>query len=98
MSRWFQPRALRALLLTALLLVAQLLLLQHQADLGQHAKGENCEWCLTHSPLAGALPAGGLSFLPPLPPDFSATVRAAAFAAPALPAYASRAPPVDLSV
>ena len=96
MSRWFQPRLFRALLLTALLLVAQLLLLQHQADLAQHAHGENCEWCLAHVPLAGVLPASGLSFLPPLSPVFSAAARVVAFATPALPAYASRAPPADL--
>lgn len=99
MSRWFQPRLLRALLLTAFLLAAQLLLLQHQADLAQHATGENCEWCLAHAPLAGGLPSASLVVnLPatqPFVPALSVTVAPTGIL---LPAYASRAPPAVLSL
>jgi len=84
----------RALIFSALLLIGQALLLQHQADLAQHANGDHCEWCLTHSPLAGAVPAGDL----PLPPRFTAAGPMPVFTLPAIrtrapTAYSSRAPP-----
>jgi hypothetical protein len=52
-----EPNRVRALLLALFLLVAQGLLLQHQTDLDLHATGDHCEWCLTHTPLAGMLPS-----------------------------------------
>lgn len=93
MSLRFRTGTLLALWLATLLLVGQILFLQHQTDLAQHTGYDHCEWCLTHVPLAGTLPGGGLS-LPAstaqaspvaleFPPQFHAV------SAP----YAPRAPP-----
>ena len=95
MTLRFRPHLLRAVLLALLLMGAQLLLLQHQADLGLHASGENCEWCLAHAPLGGALPAAGLS-LPMVghaPP--TQTRHAPLVVASASRTHSARAPPLD---
>ena len=98
MTPWLRPHWLRAVLLATLLVGAQLLLLQHQADLGLHASGENCEWCLAHAPLAGAVPTAGLS-LPTggraLPPH---TRPVPLVVASAPQTHRARAPPLDLFV
>jgi len=52
----FQTTHLRVLLFAATLLVGQWLLAQHLAQVEAHATGDSCEWCLTHAPLAGAVP------------------------------------------
>ncbi len=99
MSRPLQARFLRVLLLTAFLLVAQLLLLQHQADLAQHANGENCEWCLAHAPLADGLPSPSPAInLPAVLMVIAAVSSTTLPAGIRTPAYTPRAPPVDLSV
>ncbi len=94
----FLSRPLLALSLAGALLFAQWLLVQHGANLEQHASSHACEWCLTHAPLTGALPvaAAVLAHLPaPLPPiSFRYTVIAGDL----LPAYVSRAPPRFLPV
>jgi len=86
-------RPLLALLFAGILLFAQWLLVQHGANLEQHASNHACEWCLAHAPLTGALPAAAavMAYLPaPLPP---VSLRYAFVAGDPLPAYASRAPP-----
>lgn len=93
MLRRFRPDTLRAVLLASLLIVAQLLLVQHQTDLAQHAAGDHCEWCLTHSPLTGALPGTGLA-LPERPAASTPAAADYSFVARSVPSfYASRAPP-----
>lgn len=92
-----RPDALRAVLLAALLIVAQLLLVQHQTDLAQHAAGDHCEWCLTHSPLGGALP-GTVLALPERPAASTPAVADFTFVSLSSPSYyASRAPPFSRS-
>ena len=91
-------RPLLALLFAGILLFAQWLLVQHAANLEQHASNHACEWCLTHAPLTGALPiaAAIMAHLPaPLPPI---SYRYAFIASDLLPAYVSRAPPRFFSV
>jgi len=86
-------RPLLALLFAGILLFAQWLLVQHGANLEQHASNHACEWCLTHAPLTGALPVAAaiLAHLQvPLPPI---SYRYAFIAGDLLPAYVSRAPP-----
>lgn len=90
-------RPLLALSLAAVLLFAQWLLVQHEAQFEPHTAGHSCEWCLTHAPLAAAT----LSAAQPLPSAGGVPVRPVAvllapLGAPAL-AYSSRAPPVFLS-
>jgi hypothetical protein len=85
-------------LLAAALLAAQWLVFEHESRLDQHASGHVCEWCLTHAPLQ----AGGTPAALPLPaagstPLIPGIVLTAPAGAP-LPAYASRAPPLFLSV
>jgi hypothetical protein len=87
-------RPLLALSLAGVLLFAQWLLVQHGANLEQHATGHACEWCLTHAPLQTGVPA---AVLPPpiamsasLPPVVVFVAQAGA----SRPAYASRAPPL----
>jgi len=96
MLRRFQTDTLRALLLALLLIAAQALLLQHQADLAKHATNDQCEWCLVHSPLTGTLPVVGLSIpataVGVVPPDSHPVVVTRSF----IPLYASRAPPFSL--
>ena len=86
-------RPLLALLFAGILLFAQWLLVQHGANLEQHASNHACEWCHTHASLTGALPAAvAVLALPPaaLPPiSFHYTFIAGDL----LPAYVSRAPP-----
>ncbi|MCK7577730.1 MAG: hypothetical protein MZV65_19320 [Chromatiales bacterium] len=65
MSFSLRTSRLRALLLVGALVIAQWVLAQHQAQLEAHAPGEVCEWCLTHAPLAGALPAKAAAVPPP---------------------------------
>lgn len=84
---------LRVLLLAATLIVGQWLLAQHLAQVEAHAAGDSCEWCLTHTPLAGALP-GAAAVFPSVavhvtPPVARIDLPAAGFH----PAYSSRAPP-----
>ena len=99
MSRLAQLRFLRALLLTAFVLAAQLLLLQHQADLSQHVDGENCEWCLVHASLAGGLPPAFLAVnLPATRSSAPSVLESSVPSDVTTPAYVSRAPPADLSV
>ncbi len=94
----FKTSHLRVLLFAATLLVGQWLLAQHLAQVEVHATGDSCEWCLTHAPLAGAVPAAA-----PLPvpsttdhrPRVTVTVTPAAgfrFT------HAARAPPRFLPV
>jgi len=89
----FLSRPLLALSLAAVLLFAQWLLAEHGANLEQHASNHACEWCLTHAPLTGALPAtaAGMAHQPPPPPPIS--FRFSVIAGDLLPAYVSRAPP-----
>jgi hypothetical protein len=91
-------RPLLALSLAGILLFAQWLLVQHSANLEQHASSHACEWCLTHAPLTGAVPAAAavMAYLPaPLPPI---SLRYPFIAGDPLPAYVSRAPPRLLPV
>lgn len=94
----FKTTRLRALLFATTLLVGQWLLAQHLAQVEAHAAGDSCEWCLTHAPLAGALPAEAAAALPAVierPPLATIT------AAPATGfrfAPAARAPPRSLLV
>jgi hypothetical protein len=84
---------LRVLLLAATLIVGQWLLAQHLAQVEAHAAGDSCEWCLTHTPLAGALP-GAAPALPPLASHVPSPVDRIAFLATGFrPAYSPRAPP-----
>ncbi len=86
----------RAFLLLAALLLAQWVLVQHEAEFEPHAAGHTCEWCLTHAPLA----AGALSAAQPVLPAGGAHVRPVAIlpASPGAPAlaYFSHPPPVFL--
>lgn len=91
-------RPLLALLFAGVLLFAQWLLVQHGANLEQHASKHACEWCLIHAPLTGALPAAAAVLAPrpaPLPPI---SLRYTFIAGDLLPAYVSRAPPRSFSV
>jgi hypothetical protein len=94
----FRQSRLRVLLLAATLVVGQWLLAHHLAQVEAHATPDGCEWCLTHAPLAGALPARTAVALPPAverPPLVSiATAPAAGFRL----APAARAPPRFLVV
>jgi hypothetical protein len=94
----FLSRPLLALLFAGILLFAQWLLVQHGANLEQHASNHACEWCLAHAPLTGALPAAAavLAHLPAALPPIS--FRYTFIAGDLLPAYVSRAPPRFLSV
>lgn len=90
-----RPRSfvLRVLLLAVALVVAQWLLVQHEVQIDAHAAHAACEWCLTHSPLTGALP-GAAPELPPSPVTFAPVAADYSFAACSVPPfYASRAPP-----
>jgi hypothetical protein len=91
-------RPLLALSLAAALLFAQWLLVQHGANLEQHASNHACEWCLTHAPLQAGMPAAAL----PLPVAAGAPVIPVVVlvvpASIARPVYSSRAPPPFLSV
>ena len=94
----FRTTRLRVLLLAATLLAGQWLLTQHLAQVEVHATDEPCEWCLTHAPLAGALPA--MAAVPAAPVAHGKPIARIA----AVPAagfrlvYASRAPPRLLAV
>jgi len=91
-------RPLLALSLAAVLLCAQWLLVQHGANLEQHASNHACEWCLTHAPLQAGVPAAAL----PLPAAAGAlrlpVILLVAPASVARLVYCSRAPPLRLSV
>ena len=91
-------RPLLALSLAGVLLFAQWLLVQHGANLEQHASNHACEWCLTHAPLQAGMPAAAL----PLPVVAGAPVIPVVVlvvpASIARPVYSSRAPPSFLSV
>ncbi len=86
-------RLLFALSLAGVLLLAQWLLVQHGANLEQHASKHACEWCLAHAPLTGALPVMA-AVMAPLPalllPVF---LRRTSIAGDPPSAYATRAPP-----
>jgi hypothetical protein len=73
-------------------------LVQHGANLDQHASNHACEWCLTHAPLQAGMPAAAL----PLPVAAGAPVIPVVVlvvpASIARPVYSSRAPPPFLSV
>lgn len=86
-------RALPVLLLAATLLVAQWLLVQHEAQLAAHAAHTDCEWCLTHAPLTGALPAAESPFVAADAPSLVAESFASGFRSVFHSLYASRAPP-----
>jgi hypothetical protein len=91
-------RPLLALSLAGVLLCAQWLLVQHGANLEQHASNHACEWCLTHAPLQAGVPAAAL----PLPVAAGASVLPVVVLV--VPAsvvrlvYSSRAPPSIPSV
>lgn len=91
-------RALSVLLLASTLLVAQWLLAQHEVQIESHSNHTNCEWCLTHTPLAGALPAAGLLFAAEPVPSIAAIPIIAGFRSVFHPLYASRAPPFSPAV
>ena len=91
------PR-LPALLFAVTLLVGQWLLAQHLAQVEGHATGDSCEWCLTHAPLAGALPAKAAVALPPAIERPLLVTIAVAPAAGFRFAPAARAPPRFLVV
>lgn len=91
-------RTLRILLLATTLLVAQWVLVQHETQLELHASHASCEWCLSHSPLAGALPQLALVFEPAAPEVFASGRGNTSVIAPFVPAYVSRAPPATLSL
>lgn len=65
MSLLLRTSRRRALLLAGALVIAQWALAQHLAQFEAHAPGEVCEWCLTHAPLASALPATAAALPPP---------------------------------
>jgi hypothetical protein len=89
----FKTTHLRVLLLAAMLLAGQWLFAQHLAQIEAHATGDSCEWCLTHTPLAGALP-GAAPVLPPLAAHTLSPVdRIDSLATGFRPAYSPRAPP-----
>ena len=94
----FQTGRLPALLLAATLIVGQWLLAQHQAQVEAHAAGDSCEWCLTHAPLAGALPSAVAPLSLPAAHHTPVAAIAAAPAAGFRFVYASRAPPRLLAV
>ncbi len=98
LQRRLLSRPLLALLFAGVLLFAQWLLVQHGANLEQHASSHACEWCLTHAPLTGALPvaAAVMAHLPAALPPIS--FRYAFIAGDLLPAYVSRAPPHSFTV
>jgi len=91
-------RPLLALSLAVVLLLAQWLLAQHDANLEQHAANHVCEWCLTHAPLQAGVPATAL----PLPmASVASLLPVVVLVVPASVAqlvYSSRAPPLLLSV
>ena len=93
MIRQFKPKLLRTLLLALLLVAAQVMLLQHQADLAKHATNDHCEWCLTHSSLGGALPSA--EWLVPVSPGVEAPepVPVSVSASLSWAPYGARAPP-----
>ena len=94
----FQTTHLRVLLFAATLLVGQWLLAQHLAQVEAHATGDSCEWCLTHAPLAGAVPVAAPLPVPPTayhrPPVAITVAPAAAFRF----THPARAPPRALLV
>jgi len=93
MIRRIQPKLLRSLLLALLLIAAQAMLLQHQADLAKHATNDHCEWCLTHGSLGGALPSA--EWLAPVSPgvEAPAPVPVSVSASLTWAPYGARAPP-----
>lgn len=94
----FSLSHLRVLLVAATLLIGQWLLAQHLAQVEGHAAGDSCEWCLTHAPLAGALPAKVAAALPPAIERPLLVSIAVASAAGFRFAPAARAPPRFLVV
>lgn len=94
----FKTTRLPALLFAAVLLVGQWLLTQHLAQVEVHATGDSCEWCLTHAPLAGALPVVLPAFAPPEAQHPLPVTIAAAPAAGFRFTHAARAPPRSLLV
>ena len=89
---------LLAFTFAASLLFAQWLLVQHGANLEQHASSHACEWCLTHAPLHGALTLTTPSVFPTLAPFLQRVPHSTFLAGELLPAYASRAPPRSFPV
>jgi hypothetical protein len=98
MLRRFRPDTLRAILLALLLVGAQLLLAQHQADLAQHAANDHCEFCLTHSPLAGGLPVAALPVAASTGNEAPPPVSSSTFFSVSFAPYGARAPPPNLPV
>jgi hypothetical protein len=91
-------RPLLALSLAAVLLLAQWLLVQHGANLEQHASSHACEWCLTHAPLQAGVPATALSLPVVSVASLLPVIVLVVPAGVARPVYSSRAPPLLLSV
>lgn len=87
------PRKIHLLVLATLLVLGQLALAQHEAELAQHVSGAHCEWCIAGNSLHAAVGSQGWLPLSPhlqrldLPP---ATHLADLFFT---PVYLSRAPP-----
>ena len=86
-------RTARVLLVVTALLVAQWVLAQHEVQIGAHTADTACEWCLAHTPLAGALPAAALFFTDTPACSFVGTAVVAGLHSVFHPFYASRAPP-----
>ena len=81
------------LLLSALLLLAQLLLAAHHADLDTHAQDSQCDVCLVGHGLNHASTPGGLALSPASPESFFCSTAVPVAAAAPVFAYHSRAPP-----
>ena len=88
-------RAFPILLLAATLLVAQWLLVQHESQIAAHAVHADCEWCLTHVPLTGALPVA-ITLMAAAPmPARAVSAETIGDRSVFQPLYASRAPPLS---